>query len=76
MPKRRLRISQIGRKCDLPPIFFDRSTLDNYCNCPFMADAVKNNLVQDISKIANVGQEGHKIIAEVLEDYQNAQGDM
>jgi len=62
----RSRISRF-KKCSKPPTFYYRSTLENYANCPFMADAVDNDKVQDISKPALAGQEGHRIIAEAWE---------
>ena len=66
MPKR-LKPSEILRRANLPVTYHDRSELENYANCPFMAWAIATKKVQDINGLAMVGQLAHKVIGETLE---------
>lgn len=64
---KRLKASEILRRANLPVTYHDRSELENYSFCPFMAWAVATKKVQDINGLAMVGQLAHKVIGETLE---------
>jgi len=51
----------------LPPITYDRSDLEATANCPFSAKAIREGKVVSKSFLAEVGIEGHRILAETME---------
>jgi len=51
----------------LEPITFDRSDLENTANCPFAAKAIRDGKVQNISRLMDIGSEGHLLIKEGIE---------
>lgn len=68
MPK--LPPTQMQRRAKLPSKYYDRSSTERCAICPFMDWAIESGKIQDISEPATVGQEAHRIVAEVLEVYK------
>jgi len=64
-------LKKLREQKTLSPVYADRSTIANYASCPFMADVILSGKVKDVSTLAEVGIEGHKILAEAI----NARGD-
>jgi len=46
------------------PITIDRSDLENTANCPFEAKAIRNGDIQNVSRLMDIGSEGHRLIDE------------
>lgn len=67
--------------CDVPsstserePIIADRSTLENYATCPFMARAIDDGRVLDTTLAALSGQVAHDAISAALTMYIECDG--
>jgi len=65
--KQTLDLKRITKDPGLKPVYADRSTLERYATCPFQARAVESGTVTDRSHLADVGIEGHRLLAEATE---------
>ena len=56
----------------LPPVYQDRTTLENYVTCAFMAWAIEAGHVQDASAPADTGSEVHRVVSEGVHQFATA----
>uniref|UniRef100_A0A6M3JHJ8 PD-(D/E)XK nuclease superfamily protein n=1 Tax=viral metagenome TaxID=1070528 RepID=A0A6M3JHJ8_9ZZZZ len=54
---------------ELKPMYFDRSTAERWCTCPFQAWAVEHKKCINDSDEAASGQEVHRVIAEAIGEW-------
>ncbi len=60
-------INDILNRKPLDAQVYDRSDLEKTSGCPFEAKAIRDGKVKDVSMLADVGIEGHRLLAESLE---------
>ena len=49
------------------PITIDRSDLETTGNCPFAAKAIRDGKIKNVSRLMDIGSEGHRLIEEGIE---------